>query len=61
MKFRQKWEDALKSLYNIEVHRSHFLICNLHFHPDNLTLRGNKYELKYGAVPTIGIKSDVKK
>lgn len=31
------------------------LLCQLHFHPDDLCLLGNKHILRYGAVPKIAI------
>lgn len=53
-KIRQKWDDAIKKLYNME-NLGDVLLCQLHFHPDDLCLLGNKHILRYGAVPKIAI------
>lgn len=58
---RQKWENAIKVLYNMEVRGNNVTLCHFHFHPDQLVLKNKRYELKHGAVPAIGIKSDVEK
>lgn len=60
--FREDWEDALKNLFNMDVHAvDRPAICSLHFEPDSMYFQKGKTEmefklkqLKRGALPTIG-------